>query len=68
MSMTNNDDIPLINKDDFQVACGICGKGIPKKKERVEVHIYLQDGGEQILFVHKKCLKRVLDPSVPVGF
>ncbi len=64
--MPNKGD--YIDSDDFNAVCGICGKEIPIKKERIEVHICLQDDGEQVLFMHKKCLKHVLDPSVPVGF
>lgn len=44
--MTNKNDLRYIESDDFNGVCGICGKEIPMKNERIEVHIYLQDDEE----------------------
>jgi hypothetical protein len=54
-------------KDFESVMCCFCGKSLAHK-ESVEITISMVNSEElQSLFSHGKCLKKVVDKSVPIG-
>jgi hypothetical protein len=53
---------------DIKHICAICTKRIDDEVKSVAITVQLEDGGTQTFNVHKKCLKEVLHPSVPIVF
>jgi hypothetical protein len=69
--MTNSKGTPMTDKTrptDISYVCGICIRAIEDNQEEAEVVIPLDDGGTQRISVHKICLKKILHPTIPVGF
>lgn len=45
--------------------CCFCGRSIEGDLRSLELE--LDDGGEQVLYCHEECLRRVVHPSVPLA-
>lgn len=50
---------------DFHLQCCFCGNAIvPRQPDPLTLKLAIDEGGEQELFCHYRCLKRAIDPSV----
>jgi len=50
---------------DAQVQCCFCGNAIVQiEPDPLTLKMAIEEGGEQELFCHYRCLKRAVDPSV----
>jgi hypothetical protein len=50
---------------DIHAQCCFCGNAIVRiEPDPLTLKLAIEEGGEQQLFCHYRCLKRVLDPSV----
>jgi hypothetical protein len=54
--------------EDPTYQCGFCGTAIEKSPtDPVFLGISLPNGGNQAIFAHLACLRRVIHPSVPLA-
>jgi hypothetical protein len=55
----------LTERSDYQ--CCFCGRRIaPEGDDPILLKILIEEGGEQELYCHRRCLKGVLHASVPL--
>ena len=54
-----------MNSSELQVQCCFCGNTIVQiEPDPLTLKLGLEEGSEQDLFCHYRCLKRAVDPSV----
>lgn len=54
-----------MNPVSSHMQCCFCGHAIVQRQpDPLTLRLAIEDGGEQELFCHYHCLKRVMDPSV----